>query len=118
MPAPSRRSASRLRGGPHVQRLAEAAAELLAARGVPAAVAPALRLAGGAKDAVGLSRAERLANLEGRLRFVPAGRPPPELPVVVLDDVVTSGATAAACTRVLRGQGVEVVAVLALLAAE
>ncbi|MFE0024621.1 hypothetical protein [Amycolatopsis sp. NPDC059021] len=118
VPAPSRRSASRLRGGPHVRRLAEAAAALLAARGVPAAVAPALRLAGGAKDAVGLNRAERLANLEGRLRFVPAGRPPPRLPVVVLDDVVTSGATAAACARVLRGHGVEVVAVLALLAAE
>ncbi|MFC4084812.1 ComF family protein [Amycolatopsis samaneae] len=117
VPAPSRRSASRLRGGPHVRRLAEAAAGTLARRGVPAVVAPALRLAGGAKDAVGLSRAQRLANLEGRLRFVPAGRPPPGVPVVVLDDVVTSGATAAACARALRANGVRAVAVLALLAA-
>ncbi|WIX82060.1 ComF family protein [Amycolatopsis carbonis] len=116
VPAPSRRSASRLRGGPHVQRLADAAACCLAQTGAEAFVAPALALKG-ARDAVGLSRAERVANLAGRLRFVPAGRPPPGSRVVVLDDVVTTGATAAACVRALTDAGVAVSAVVALLAA-
>ncbi|MFF4598776.1 ComF family protein [Amycolatopsis sp. NPDC001319] len=116
VPAPSRRSASRLRGGPHVQRLAEAAARCLARTGAEAFVAPALELKG-ARDAVGLSRAERVANLAGRLRFVPAGRPPPGSRVVVLDDVITTGATAVACVRALTDAGVAVSAVVALLAA-
>jgi predicted amidophosphoribosyltransferase len=117
VPAPSRRSAARVRGGPHVERLANAAASILAARGFEVAVAPALELAGGARDAVGLDRAERVANLAGRLRFREAGRPPPGFPVVVLDDVITTGATAAACVRALEKEGIEVAAVLTLLAA-
>lgn len=90
---------------------------MLAARGFEVAVAPALELAGGARDAVGLGRAERVANLAGRLRFKEAGRPPPHSAVVVLDDVITTGATAAACVRALTAAGVEVAAVLTLLAA-
>ncbi|WP_284747638.1 ComF family protein [Amycolatopsis sp. RTGN1] len=117
VPAPSRRSAARVRGGPHVERLAAAAASVLAERGFEVAVAPALELTGGARDAVGLDRAERVANLAGRLRFREAGRPPPGFPVVVLDDVITTGATAAACVRALAGEGIEVAAVLTLLAA-
>jgi predicted amidophosphoribosyltransferase len=117
VPAPSRRSAARVRGGPHVERLANAAASVLAARGIEVAVAPALELAGGARDAVGLDRAERMANLAGRLRFREAGRPPPGYALVVLDDVVTTGATAAACVRALAAEGFTVSAVLTLLAA-
>jgi predicted amidophosphoribosyltransferase len=117
VPAPSRRSAARVRGGPHVERLAAAAASVLAGWGFEVAVAPALELTGGARDAVGLDRAERAANLAGRLRFREAGRPPPGFPVVVLDDVITTGATAAACVRALEGEGIEVAAVLTLLAA-
>lgn len=117
VPAPSRPSAARVRGGPHVERLAGAAAGVLAGRGIEVAVAPALELAGGARDAVGLGRAERIANLAGRLRFRQAGRPPPGFPVVVLDDVITTGATAAACVQALSAQGVAVAAVLTLLVA-
>jgi predicted amidophosphoribosyltransferase len=117
VPAPSRRSAARVRGGPHVERLAAAAASVLSGWGFEVAVAPALELTGGARDAVGLDRAERAANLAGRLRFREAGRPPPGFPVVVLDDVITTGATAAACVRALEGEGIEVAAVLTLLAA-
>jgi predicted amidophosphoribosyltransferase len=117
VPAPSRPSASRVRGGPHVERLAEAAASVLAARGFDVAVAPALELAGSARDAVGLGHAQRAANLAGRLRFRHAGRPPPGFPVVVLDDVVTTGATAAACVHALAAEGIAVSAVLTLLAA-
>ncbi|MFJ9780734.1 ComF family protein [Amycolatopsis sp. NPDC101161] len=117
VPAPSRRSAARVRGGPHVELLAAAAARVLAGWGFEVAVAPALELAGGARDAVGLDRAARVANLAGRLRFREAGRPPPGMPVVVLDDVITTGATAAACVRALAGEGVEVAAILTLLSA-
>ncbi|MEV7092169.1 ComF family protein [Amycolatopsis sp. NPDC051045] len=116
VPAPSRPSAARVRGGPHVERLANAAASVLAARGIEVVVAPALELAGSARDAVGLSREQRTANLAGRLRFREAGRPPPEFRIVVLDDVITTGATAAACTRALAAEGVTVSAVLTLLA--
>ena len=80
-------------------------------------VAPALELAGDARDAVGLGREQRMANLAGRLRFREAGRPPPGYPIVVLDDVITTGATAAACTRALTAEGFTVSAVLALLTA-
>ncbi|MET1073596.1 MAG: ComF family protein [Umezawaea sp.] len=114
VPAPSRRAASRRRGGEHVVRLARAAAGVRAAQGVPVAVAPALALAAGARDSVGLTAAARRANLEGRVRPRPEGLPPPGTPVVLLDDVVTTGATAAECTRVLARAGVRVTAVLAL----
>ncbi|RSM49703.1 ComF family protein [Amycolatopsis balhimycina DSM 5908] len=117
VPAPSRPSAARVRGGPHVERLANEAASVLAARGIEVAVAPALELAGDARDAVGLGREQRVANLTGRLRFREAGRPPPGYPIVVLDDVVTTGATAAACARALAAEGFTVSAVLTLLAA-
>ncbi|WP_441296334.1 hypothetical protein [Amycolatopsis sp. CA-126428] len=106
-----------MRGGPHVERLAHAAASVLAAQGIEVAVAPALELAGAARDAVGLSREQRMANLAGHLRFREAGRPPPGFSVVVLDDVITTGATAAACTGALAAAGVTVSAVLTLLAA-
>jgi predicted amidophosphoribosyltransferase len=97
-------------------RIAEAAARQRAAAGAEVFVAPALEVKG-ARDAVGLGRAERVANLAGRLRFVPDGRPPPGCRVVVLDDIVTTGATAAACVAALKSSGVAVAAVLTLLAA-
>lgn len=117
VPAPSRRSASRARGGQHMLRVARHCAEALAARGAASAVAPALVLAPGTRDAVGLSRAKRVANLAGSVRPRPAGLPPHGTPVVLLDDVVTTGATVAACTRVLGAAGIAVSAALTLTGA-
>lgn len=117
VPAPSRPSAARVRGGPHVERLAREAARVLAARGIEVAVAPALTLAASARDAVGLGREQRRANLASHLRFREAGRPPPGFGIVVLDDVITTGATAAACVAALAAEGFTVSAVLALLSA-
>lgn len=114
VPAPSRAASSRVRGGPHVQRLAEHCAAALAEAGRPTAVAPALRLAAGVRDAVGLDAAHRAVNLAGRVQPVPAGAPPPGSAVVLLDDVVTTGATAAACIHALASIDVRVRAVLAL----
>lgn len=114
VPVPSRRHASRMRGGPHVRRVAEECVKVLAGKGKSATVAPVLRLGSGVRDAVGLTRAERSANLDGRIRLAPGAC---REKVVLLDDVITTGATAAACTRFLDISGIHVSAVVALAAA-
>lgn len=109
VPAPTRPTAARRRGGDPVTRLAHAAAAELT--GVT--VQPALRLSGFTRDSVGLSSAARQRNLAGRVRL----RTPVRGPVVVVDDVVTTGATACESVRALQTAGVEVYAVLVLAAA-
>ncbi|WP_306344693.1 ComF family protein [Saccharothrix coeruleofusca] len=108
VPAPSRRAAARRRGGSHV---------LGAARASGLAVADALRLAPGVRDSVGLDGATRRANLAGRVLLSRRGLPPPGSAVVLLDDVVTTGATAAECASVLKGAGFRVTAILAFTSA-
>ena len=116
VPAPSRPRAARRRGGSHMLALARSMAASLATRGHPAAVAPALSLARGARDSAGLSATARATNLSGRVHVHPDGAPPRGTPVVILDDVVTTGATAAACTHELTAAGLDVSAVLSLTA--
>jgi predicted amidophosphoribosyltransferase len=116
VPVPSRPAAARARGGPHVLALARWCAATLAEDGGAAAVAPALRLSSRARDAVGLDRADRVRNLRGRVHLAPDGAPEPGTPVVLLDDVVTTGATVRECSRVLAGHGVEVTAALTVTA--
>ena len=116
VPAPSRRSAARRRGGDPVTAMARAAAELAAARGLPAGVAPCLVTAGAARDSVGLDAASRAANLADRVRWVRRGAPPPGAQVLVIDDVFTTGATTAAACRALRAAGLHVGGVLVIAA--
>jgi predicted amidophosphoribosyltransferase len=47
---------------------------------------------------------------------VASAAPPPGTPVILLDDIVTTGATSAACSRELNRVGRRVRAVLALAA--
>ena len=117
VPAPSRRAAARRRGGDPVTRMARAAADELAAAGWPVGVAPCLYTASRARDSVGLDAAQRAANLAGRIRFRPRAGPGPGARVLLLDDVVTSGATVVSAVRVLHGRGIGVIDSLFVAAA-
>jgi len=104
VPAPTRRSAARRRGGDPVAAVAAAAA-------VPGTVVhSALRMRAFTRDSVGLSPAQRQRNIAGRVRV--GRRPSGE--VLLVDDVVTTGATACESVRVLQTAGVHVAAILAL----
>jgi predicted amidophosphoribosyltransferase len=116
VPAPSRPRAARRRGGSHMLALARRMATAMSLRGHPIVVAQALRLARGVRDSAGLGADARIANLTGRVHVRPAATPPLGTRVVLLDDVVTTGATAAACTRALATAGVDVSVVLSLTA--
>jgi predicted amidophosphoribosyltransferase len=109
VPAPTRRSAARRRGGDPVTRMALAAAAGL--RDVD--VLQALRLRALVRDSVGLSSADRQRNIAGRIKIskhfeVLAND------VLVVDDIVTTGATASESVRVLRIAGAHVAGVLAI----
>jgi predicted amidophosphoribosyltransferase len=106
VPAPTRGSAARRRGGDPVTRVARAAAQ----RHDGIAVEPVLRFKAFTRDSVGLSSAGRQRNVAGRVRLTGMVTGP----VVVIDDVVTTGATATESVRVLQTAGIVVVAVLAL----
>ncbi len=96
--------------------MARSAGPVLVAAGHWAGVAPCLYTGRGARDSVGLDPAARQANLRGRIRWRPAAAPPVGVPVVVVDDVLTTGATAAAATAALHERGHPVQAVLTLAA--
>ncbi len=117
VPAPSRRSAARARGGDPVTAMACAAAAVLADSGVAAGVAPCLYTSGRARDSVGLDAAARAANLSGRVRFRSGASPPADAPVVVLDDVLTTGSTLLAAVRGLAEHHVHVIASLSVATA-
>lgn len=104
VPAPTRASAARRRGGDPV-----AAACAVAAARVPGArVARLLRTVEEAEDSAGLTAAGRRANIAGKI--VPAGSA--RGPVVLVDDVATTGATAAQSVLVLSSMGVRVEGVI------
>jgi predicted amidophosphoribosyltransferase len=105
VPVPSSAAAVRRRGRDHVRELADAAAAELRAAGVPARTLRLLGRVGGRRirDSAGLDAAQRRANLAGRFRVLPlpAGLPPGSR-LVLVDDVVTSGATLTEAARALR----------------
>lgn len=94
VPLPSTPAALRARGRDHVRELAGCAVAELRAAGLPAGEMELLRRRGRVRDSAGLSSVQRRANLAGTfLLSRPGVRPPPGALVVLVDDVVTSGAT-------------------------
>ena len=62
------------------------------------------------RDSVGLSRADRQRNIAGRVKLIKLVQGA----VLVVDDIVTTGATASESVRVLHVARAEVAAVLAI----
>ncbi|MCG7580013.1 ComF family protein [Mycolicibacterium sp. OfavD-34-C] len=135
VPAPTKRSSARRRGGDPVTRIAKlavASPDLITGSDLSADASPdlsavagtdpdvvadsglsvvvALRLKTFTRDSVGLSSADRQRNIAGRVRRIRAV----DGPVLLVDDIVTTGATAAESVHVLQTGGAHVVAVLAL----
>ena len=113
VPVPSAPAAVRARGHDHARRLAIAAARQLNRAGSsgdlsqaqPVRAVPLLVGVRAVADQAGLDAAGRIANLAGA--FVARG-PLRGCRVVVVDDVVTTGATLVEATRALQAAGAEV----------
>ncbi len=94
----------------------------VAARWLPSSrMIPLLRVGRGVRDSVGLTPAERARNLDGRVTAL-AGRAadwkiPANAEVVLVDDVLTTGATARESVRALRSAGLPTHGVLVTCAA-
>jgi predicted amidophosphoribosyltransferase len=121
VPVPSTRSSVRHRGADTTGDLARTAARLLReAAGLEIRAVPALRHVRAVADQAGLVYAERAANLAGALDLRRRGMPRPRAPreaVILVDDIVTSGASLAEAARALRARGTAAVAAAAVAAA-
>jgi predicted amidophosphoribosyltransferase len=112
VPAPTRGWAARRRGGDPVTRIAT----LATAAHPHITVVRALRMKALARDSAGLGSAARERNIAGRV-LLTSRRVPVDSEVVLVDDIITTGATARESVRVLQTAGARVAAVLALAAA-
>lgn len=102
VPVPSPRARVAERGLDFTGSLARLAARELSGSGTPTRVGAGLVLRRRPADQAGLGQAERRRNLDGA--FAATGRLPPGS-VVVVDDIVTTGATLAEAVRALTAAG-------------
>jgi predicted amidophosphoribosyltransferase len=112
VPAPTRSWAARRRGGDPVTRIATLATDA----NPQITVVRALRMKALARDSAGLGSSARERNIAGRV-LLTRRRVPADDEVLLVDDIITTGATARESVRVLQTAGARVAAVLALAAA-
>jgi predicted amidophosphoribosyltransferase len=112
VPAPTRSWAARRRGGDPVARIATLATDAHPQM----TVVRALRMKALARDSAGLGSSARERNIAGRV-LLTMRRVPADGDVLLVDDIITTGATARESVRVLQAAGARVAAVLALAAA-
>lgn len=105
VPTPTRVSSARSRGGDPV-------AQMCRLSGV--ATRECLRMGEKAADQSELSAAGRRENVQGAIRLMQA---PPTMPIVLVDDVVTTGATLAGSAERLIAAGASVQAAVVIAAA-
>ncbi|WP_340564116.1 ComF family protein [Streptomyces sp. GSL17-111] len=106
VPVPSARHAVAARGHDPVRRLAGAAVAELRRCGTPARSLPVLRRRRDVADQAGLGPRQRRRNLDGALAVPPAAaRLLGRGPVVVVDDLMTTGATLSEAARALSAAG-------------
>ncbi|MEU0690615.1 ComF family protein [Streptomyces uncialis] len=119
VPVPSSRGTTRARGHDPTRRMALVAASVLRRAGWSAGVAPLLRQRRGVRDQVGLGPRERRANLDGALRVVTGGDAllAEGIRVVIVDDVMTTGASLTEAARALRAAGSGIALTAAVVAA-
>ncbi|HSV39475.1 MAG TPA: phosphoribosyltransferase family protein [Nocardioidaceae bacterium] len=115
VPVPSRRAVVRGRGHDPLLRVARCATAELRRSGRPAKVARLLQVVRRPQDQAGLDHRSRLENLRGAMSARPFDS---DVGVVVVDDVVTSGATAREAQRALEAAGVLVAGIAAVAATE
>jgi predicted amidophosphoribosyltransferase len=113
VPVPSRRQVTRARGYDPLLSVSRQARRALRRAGLDARLARSLRLTRKVEDQAGLDARARAANLERAFvaRPVRGG-----LPAVVVDDIITTGATAVEANRALRAAGVEVLGIAVIAA--
>jgi predicted amidophosphoribosyltransferase len=105
VPVPSTRASVRRRGHDPTLRIARVAARALTRLGEPVRCRPVLRHRRKVVDQAGLTAAARMANLSGALVARQSLR---GARVIVVDDVITTGATLVEAARALRAAGAEV----------
>jgi len=106
VPVPLHPARLRRRGFNQAERLARALA-----RRMRLPVSDCLERAGSARPQVGRGRSERLRGIEGSVRLRPGATAPAD--ALLVDDVVTTGATLAACAAALGVAGSDRIAAIA-----
>lgn len=109
VPIPSSAASVRRRLGDPLLSLSRATADALGRVGIDAAVVAALEPARQRRDQADLGRSQRQVNMQAALQL----RQRPLRPVVIVDDIVTTGATLREACRVLADHDVLGCAVLA-----